>query len=322
MLGLKFYLEPLEGDLTRIGGYKESDYGWNKPQRVSPNQTVNYARDPNKNKTYYPVVVLGDSFSHFGGERKFGWQQLLADYSGLDSVTYNTNNVGVEAFIKSEHYNKQPPALLIYQFVERKLIDLTSRAPASCPAVQSPAIAPRPIVAAMKATDLELYGRPKGLVSLDEAMAYLRQNIGAKRKARINVLTREDLISNKRSGQLLWLNKDLKKFRLEDTDLEQVGCYLSYLQNSVQLNGITRFITMISPDKTTIYGRYLEKPPFEIRDMISPVDRPGLNLIRLDRDLSRAVENGIQDIYLPNDTHWGFAGSDLAAKSVIDFLIH
>jgi hypothetical protein len=54
--------------------------------------------------------------------------------------------------------------------------------------------------------------------------------------------------------------------------------------------------------------------------MISPVARPDLNLLRLDHSLSRAAENGVQDIYLPNDTHWGFVGNDLAAKSVIDFL--
>ena len=119
-LGLKFYLEPLEGDLTRIGSYKESDYGWNNPLSVSTNETVSYARYPNKNTTYYPVVVVGDSFSHFRGRRNFGWQQLLADYSGLDSVTYNRKYVGVEAFIESEHYNKQPPALLIFQFIELK----------------------------------------------------------------------------------------------------------------------------------------------------------------------------------------------------------
>lgn len=322
VLGLKFYLEPLEGDLTRIGSYKESDYGWNKPLPVSTNETISYARYPNKNTTYYPVVVVGDSFSHFKGRRNFGWQQLLADYSGLDSVTYNRKYVGVEAFIESEHYNKQPPALLIFQFIERKLPSMASRAPASCPAAQSLAIAPSPVVAAIKDIDFGLYKRPKGLANLDEAMNFLFKRISFKRRVRINSLTREGLFSSKLSDRLLWFYTDLKKFQLEDADLEKVGCYLSYLQNSVQSNGRTRFLIMIAPDKTTIYGRYFEKDSFEIRDMISPVARPDLNLLRLDHSLSRAAENGVQDIYLPNDTHWGFVGNDLAAKSVIDFLTH
>jgi len=320
VLGLKFYLEPLEGDLTRIGSYKESDYGWNKPLPVSTNETISYARYPNKNTTYYPVVVVGDSFSHIRGRRNFGWQQLLADYSGLDSVTYPRKYVGVEAFIESEHYNKQPPALLIFQFVERRLPYIASLAPASCPAAQSPAIVPSPVVAAIKDIDFGLYKRPIGLASLDEAMNFLFKRISFKRRVRINSLTREDLFSSKLSSRLLWFYTDLKKFQLEDADLEKVGCYLSYLQNSVQSNGRTRFLIMIAPDKTTIYGRYFEKASFESRDMISLVARPDLNLLRLDHSLSRAAENGVQDIYLPNDTHWGFVGNDLAAKSVIDFL--
>lgn len=320
VIGLKFYLEPLEGDLTRIGAFKESDYGWNKPLPVSTNETVSYARYPNQNTTYYPVVVVGDSFSHFRGRRNFGWQQLMADYSDLDSVTYNRKYIGVEAFIESEHYNKQPPALLIFQFIERKLGYMASLAPASCPAVQSSAIAPSPIVAAVKDIDFGLYKRPEGLVSLNVATHFLFNRISFKRKVRINNLTRDDLFSSKLSSQLLWFYKDLEKFRLEDAELKKVGCYLSYLQNRVQSNGRTRFLIMIAPDKTTIYRRYFEKTSFETRDMIGSVARSDLNLLRLDHSLSRAAENGVQDIYLPNDTHWGFVGNDLAAKSVIDFL--
>jgi hypothetical protein len=330
-LGLKFYLEPLEGDLTRLGSYKESDYGWNNPLPVSTNETVSYARYPNQNTTYYPVVVVGDSFSYFRGKRNFGWQQLLADYSGLDSVTYDNGidsvtydrkNVGVEAFIESEHYNKQPPALLIFQFVERRLPWIASMAPTSCPTVQSPVIEPSPIVTAIKDINFGIYKRPKRLVGLDETIHFLLKKLSFKKRVWINDLTREDLFSSKLSSQLLWFYEDLDKFKLKDTDLEKVGCYLSYLQNSVQSNGKTRFLIMIPPDKTTIYGRYFKKAPFEIRDMIGPIARPGLNLLRLDHSLSLAAENGIEDIYLPNDTHWGFVGNNLATKSVIDFLTH
>lgn len=319
-LGLKFYLEPLEGDLTRIGSYKESDYGWNEPLPVSTNETVNYASYPNQNKTNYPVVVVGDSFSHFRGKQNFGWQQLLADYSGLDIVTYDRKKVGIEAFIESKHYNKQPPALLIFQFVERKLPYMASLAPTNCPAVQPMVIEPSLTVTAIKDIDFGLYNRPKGLANLDESMSFLFKRISFKKKVRINSLRRDDLFSSKLSSQLLWFYKDLEKFQLKDTDLEKVGCYLSYLQNRVQSNGRTRFLVMIAPDKTTIYRRYFEKDSFDTRDMIGSVAKSGLNLLRLDHSLSRAAESGVQDIYLPNNTHWGFAGNDLVAKSVIDFL--
>ena len=321
VFGLKFYLEPLEGDLTRIGSYKESDYGWNKPLPVSTNETVNYASFPNQNTTYYSVVVVGDSFSHFRGRQNFGWQQLLADYSGLDIVTYDRKKVGIEDFIESKHYNKQPPALLIFQFVERKLPYMASKAPTNCPAAQSMVVAPSSlIVTGIKDIDFGLYKRPKGLANLDESMSFLFKRISFKKKVRINSLTRDDLFSSKLSSQLLWFYKDLEKFQLNDVDLEKVGCYLSYLQNRVQSNGKTQFLVMIAPDKTTIYRKYFEKDSFETRDMIGSVAKSGLNLLRLDHTLSRAAESGVQDIYLPNNTHWGFAGNDLVAKSVINFL--
>jgi hypothetical protein len=323
-LGLKFYLEPLEGGLTRIGSYKESDYGWNKPLPVSTNKTVNYASYPNQNTAYYPIVVVGDSFSHPIGRRDFGWQQLLADYSGLDSVTYDRKYVRVEDFIASKHYKKNPPSLLIFQFVERKLHYMASLAPIICPAVQSPVITPSPVVTTIKDIDLGIYNRPKGLASLSETIHFLFKRVRFKTKSRIDALNREDLFSSKLSSQLLWYYKDLEKFKFKDADIEKAGCYLSHLQNIAQSNGKTRFLTMIAPDKTTIYGRYFKKAPlgFEVRDMIGLVTKPGLNILRLDHKLSLAAENGIKDIYLPNDTHWGFVGHDLAAKSVIDFLTH
>lgn len=322
VLVLKFYLEPLEGDLTRVGALKESNYGWNTPQLVSINKTIDYAFDPDKNASYYPIVVLGDSFSTIYGKRNFVWQQLLSDYSGLDSITYHTDNVGVEDFIVSKHYIQQPPGLLIYEFVERELVNMPGLSPAYCPEIQSTVKISLPAITITEDINFGKYERPINVASSEEAMHFLFNRMSFKKKVFISDLSRRDLFSSRHSDQLLWVFRELHKFRLKDTDLEKIGCYLSYLQNRVQSNGKTKFLIMLVPDKTTVYGRYLRDAPFEIRDMISPIVRPGLNLLRLDHSLSHAAESGMKDLYLPNDTHWGFSGHDLAAKSVIDFLVH
>lgn len=54
-------------------------------------------------------------------------------------------------------------------------------------------------------------------------------------------------------------------------------------------------------------------------DFIAPLsERVGAAVLRLDRVLADAVKHGTRDVYLPNDTHWGSAGTRLAAEFVAD----
>lgn len=324
-LFLKFHLQPIEGDLTRIGGYSENDFGWNLPQSISLNKTTQYARSLSDVSSYHPVVVFGDSFSHVLGERAFSWQQQLADEAGLTSLTFHTNRVSVEDFLKSPLYSDKPPSIVVYQFVERSLKELLERAPEICPVavrhsgnglVMQELGSNAGQVGRMK----EQYSRELEGVSLDEVMAYVRQKLILKKRVFRNELNRDDLFSNDKSDQVLWLYKDLKKYELSEEELGKIGCYLAGLQNAVESNGITRMVIMIASDKSSIYAPYMVQPPFSIRDTVSLIDKPNLNLVRLDKDLQASVSNGAKDVYLPNDTHWGSLGNTLAAQSIITFL--
>ena len=33
LISLAMWVEPIEGDLTRLGGFTENDFGWNDPQQ-------------------------------------------------------------------------------------------------------------------------------------------------------------------------------------------------------------------------------------------------------------------------------------------------
>lgn len=41
---------------------------------------------------------------------------------------------------------------------------------------------------------------------------------------------------------------------------------------------------------------------------------------RLDLALIFAIRNGEQDVYLPDDTHWGSIGNQIAAETLLTFL--
>jgi hypothetical protein len=97
-------------------------------------------------------------------------------------------------------------------------------------------------------------------------------------------------------------------------------CRLLDLQQRVERDGRTRLLLVIAPDKSTAYADYL---PAESR-LPNAIERlaqiRGLPLPRLDLVMKQAIQQGAVDVYLPNDTHWGTAGSKLAAGAVIRYL--
>ena len=48
---------------------------------------------------------------------------------------------------------------------------------------------------------------------------------------------------------------------------------------------------------------------------------PELHAPRLDVALRKEIERGTQDVYLPNDTHWGSAGHQAVASHLKKYLI-
>ena len=48
---------------------------------------------------------------------------------------------------------------------------------------------------------------------------------------------------------------------------------------------------------------------------------PQLHVPRLDVALRSEIERGTQDVYLPNDTHWGSSGHQAITGNLLEFLI-
>ena len=79
-ISLAPWVEPLEGDLTRLGGFTENDFGWNEPQQQFSSPLVSL-EGKHEYDQYHDVVVLGDSFSE--AYPKAQWQNYFVRGTGL-----------------------------------------------------------------------------------------------------------------------------------------------------------------------------------------------------------------------------------------------
>jgi hypothetical protein len=79
---------------------------------------------------------------------------------------------------------------------------------------------------------------------------------------------------------------------------------------------------MIAPDKLTAYmDVYKNFNHNKIHWMDEISKHPELHAPRLDLALRKKIAHGIQDIYLPNDTHWGSTGHKITAETIHQYLL-
>lgn len=333
------YLEPLSGDLTRLGGYSENDFGWQQNQQRISESLVDYK--PVKNS--YDVVVFGDSFSFDDATLQTHdatyWQNFLANDTGLSIVTYDVNKIRILDVVLSEKYRNSPPRIFLFEFVERELMYLPkllaeNNLPDTCG--QDIKINNRPFVTRPLGKDIISFNRSFvyaitsddfPLIDLSYAADYLKKNflrsvlgfddVRSKKLA----LTRNDLFSSNENNQLLIIDDDFSKQGWQREDLEEAACALKTIQNLVQQNGVTFFSAMIVPDKSTAYADYLVNSKHQNMSQLGHFDAPGLNLIRVNEVIQSSIQGGEIDVYLPNDTHWGSAGHRIAANYIKEYLL-
>jgi len=335
LVATSFYLEPLVGDVTRLGGYAENDFGWNGAQPVlkqeaSPLQT--------RYDHYADVLAVGDSFSFGGlyGMLNFPWQSFLAADTGFSVATishYTHTNPPtydpalLPAIVNSEAFQKTPPRVLILEVVERQL-NMIPEFAGDCQAKEPPARLPRFALNPSPPALAEAY-RKKDRPSLKEQIAYAQKYLLGliqrqwEKKPIVYplALTTPRLFSNKKSDWLLVYEGDVKKTAWDEKQLADIRCRLANAQNLVQQNGKTLFLAMIVPDKMTAYSRYLKDPAYADASVIERLaSASGLHLVRLDQALRAAVDKGVVDVYLPDDTHWAFQGHKAAAAALAQYL--
>lgn len=319
-LCIGMYIEPLFGDLTRLGYFSERDFGWNAPQPVISVEGAGEVRRP-------AVVVLGDSFSAMRA-----WQAVATQRSGLGFRTYfwrdprvQESSGCVSEWITSIKTLYPETRFVLLQTVEREFLLRFAANKPGCSSAhsgadfewQDPSLpVRRPVI--MRALPDPMY-----------ALIALGNSPGELDRPRVSGLTvlmplvRGDLFSNRRSDLLLFFGADSSlKSKWSVDGIRGAAENVRAIQDRAEQHGIT-VIVLVIPDKSTIYSKYFKITPQPVTVPVPDVWRElavrGVSQVDLKAVLSRAVP-GTVDLYLPDDTHLGNGGYILIGRAVADVL--
>ena len=322
MLGAAIYIQPLEGELTRLGSYAERDFGWNLPQkkiRGDANLTQAYKR-------YYDVLIIGDSFSTNGV-----WQPYFRKETGFSYVTLNIRKTSFHNLLGSQTFRTHPPKVVIVQCVERELIYFFRDLAFLCRDLKN-----KDFKIAIGLTDppgkTEYYEEIRKTfdirsINLRYAASVMvntliRNLIGRDlRQTQSFALSTDTLFSNTRNNEILVYEGDMDKLTWKQKDIAKAVCSIRGLQDQVQSNEKTLFIFMLAPDKSSAYADYIAVPVFRNRENTQQwLVNYGINAPRIDLLLKKAIDSGVKDIYIPSGTHWSARGYEIAAECIAEFI--
>lgn len=328
LFALGLYLQPLYGDLTRIGGYSEREFGWVKPQLRfdAPLFTQDQYAKP------HDVVVLGDSFSR---ERpQYQWQNWFIAETAWSMVTLDINTTRLDQILENPIFRDAPPKLLIVESVERVFVtrfsggppcDISSLSPSAPMGFQTPYMADGKFK--NTAQDVE---RDKQMseVKLGFALRYLwytaLRGVGLPEQTHaIKIeLSKPAPFSSEAKQSMLIVNEDFAKIAAwQAANLGEIACKIERFRRLVEANGKTRFVLMVAPDKLTAYADLIADQRLQNISRLAEIgDQNPAVMPRIDLALISAIHKGEQDIYLPDDTHWGSSGHRIVADTLLKFL--
>ena len=322
---LAWWLQPLYGDLARIGSHAERDFGWNTPMRqfspLAASWGVNGYDRP------VDVLVLGDSFANL--RPALQWQNWLAAKTGWRILTLDKHHVDIAKLVASPLYLASPPRVVIWNTIERDLIDEYTNNDGHCHTYVSPSWHD-PLNFNTGKTITTTYLRPMGLDAINPGFArswmwkrLLRNYPNIYRSDTLLLrLKRSDLFTNRCANTLLLYRKDLRKITWKENDLTRIRCSFTAMAAGFEANGVTRFVTALAPDKSSAYRPWLVNPE-RLPESLLPelLNKSLVPDARFDISLSSAIAAGTRDVYMPDDTHWGSAGHHLVADAILQLLL-
>ena len=323
------WIDPYHGDLCRIGGYRENDYGWNKPQKKFKDCHYTIGTNLSDYDQYYDVVTIGDSFSL---NEKQGWQNHLALSTGSKVLTFHRRSVNASSLLNHHQFLKTPPKFFIFQVVENGIQTALFDIPLDVDLLQKQEVARTKPFKQNKVNydDLvESFSRDiDRKPSMDTALHYiktnLKQSLGSRLKAKSYKLKPDVVMfSNNKPNEALFFHLDELKLSISDEEWAIIEKRFATLQYQVQSNEKTKFLAMIAPDKTTTYAHFIKGLPEKYRGAIECMPKNHyVNWINLEEKFKANLlsQNPIKDLYLPNDTHWGYEGYKLVGNFISDKL--
>lgn len=325
--------DPIDGDLTRMGGYMESQYGWNGAQERFLKSDVDYAADISGYDRPYDVVVIGDSFTFKGNS---SWLDYFAQATQLSVIAFKDNRVAVADVLRSKQFQQAPPRLFIYEMVERNVLARVEKelrlglggdeneASVDIQRGQSQSAAKMHLAGYQR----ESYFRRKEWRDLNEAMGegfhFWGVNIhrslfgGASEVVRklLKPEYRGKLFSSKDQNSVLLLAEDFRVRQVQASAQEKTALGVKAIRQAVELNGKTAFLHLVMPDKLTVYQDFLENIEVPREGVLELLGRR-LDSVRLDIKYGEVIRAGGMDVYAPNNTHTSSLGDRIAAQEVV-----
>lgn len=323
---LGIWLEPFEGDLTRVGGFSSNQYSWTKSQEAFVNLNYTQAASIEDYDKHFDIIIYGDSFtaSHERPDRCFtsSFVHYLSLY-GKSVITFNLNKFQLEEILNSPAYVASPPEFFILERVERGMLEL-----ANLTLNSSPERALKDVQVNFVSKENKRNFEENSIKKVKRASykkgpdfdlaCNLLKNKAFSRQVVQKKLSREDLFSNKVASKVLLKGNDyaLRGYTegRHKANVEKVQKFISNVNQLVTSSSkTTRFFAFIVPDKSSIYKRWIEGLD-STYSLCEDLCRHGENALPLYQHLEQAVDRGEQDIYLPDDTHWGSEGCKVAAS--------
>ncbi len=322
------YLQPLFGDLTRIGFYSERDFGWHGFQYTFPQHRLNVDAHLTDLKTPVDILILGDSFSRERPE--YQWQNYLMAQHPVSILTMDINHTDIHHVLTSRNYRLHPPRILIIESVERQLPQHLLNIAADCSANHQAEMQPS---AAMAIWTLAYppFSSSRStswpLININFVLKYLEHSFQLTSNPSPSVyalpLSTDRLFSNQHAKTLLVFGDDVRKPEWKKQPLSSLNCRIESLRRQVEANGSTRFVLMVAPDKLTAYTPWLASKALQNRSQLAWLSaQHPQTMPRLDLELQHAIGSGQRDVYFPDDTHWGWKGHQIAAMTLMKFLDH
>lgn len=251
------------------------------------------------------MVVFGDSFSS-PNERKWPgcrWLQYMGDElnKSIVNVRAHRENPADKYLTMLTHHRDLLSDTVVIECVERYLIERLCALDFDNVPDYTPT---RP----SKAKDWRSQLREEAF----RPVQYYQRRLGIDVPVEHGKLDRP--FFSVRPTDLFYFNEDM--IPREEWEVEKAYVNLCRLDSLSRTKGITLFFVAI-PDKYTVYHRHLVDTDNSKRQLESPCRFDSLDcFINVLPVLSQLVENGVLDVYLPDDTHFSYIGAEATGRCV------
>ena len=122
---------------------------------------------------------------------------------------------------------------------------------------------------------------------------------------------------SKRGNKLYFIIGDLWFNSVNSNEINQAKKNIIKMKSLFESEGI-KFIYIVAADKYDVYQSFALKNPYPkniIMDQFNELEKTNF-FVNSNNTFKPMVKNGIKDVYMMNDSHWSYKGSEAVAKEL------